>query len=69
MDAIFQTNFSQKNFIEHQRSLIQMPLKPVLDGPIVNTTLLVQMIDRHRIGDKLLSEPMIANFIDAYLRH
>ena len=27
------------------------------------------MVARHRIGDKLLSEPMLTRFTDAYMRH
>ena len=44
-------------------------LKFVPNGLIDNNTALVQMMAWHRIGDKPLSEPMMAYFGDAYMRH
>ena len=41
----------------------------VPNGPINNIPALVQMMAWHRPGDKPLSEPMMANFVDAYMRH
>ena len=46
-------------------------MKPnfVPKGPIDNKPELVQVMDWHRIGDKLLPEPIMAQFNDAYMRH
>ena len=38
-------------------------------GPIDNNTALVQLMAWRRIGDKPLSEPMMAWVGDAYMRH
>ena len=38
-----------------------------LKFPINNSTALVQMMAWHQLGDKLVSEPMIAQVTDAYM--
>ena len=47
---------------------IPILLKYVPKGPIINMPALVQMMPWRRIGDKPLSEPMVAQFTDAYMR-
>ena len=49
--------------------LIRISLKIVHRGPIDNNSALVQIMAWRRTGDKLLSEPMLTQFIDAYMRH
>ena len=49
--------------------LIKMSLKYVPQGPIDNIPALVQIMAWCRSGDKSLSEPMMAKFPDAYMRH
>ena len=49
--------------------LINLSLKIVPLGPIDNNPVLVQIMACLRIGDKPLSEPMLALFTDAYMRH
>ena len=44
-------------------------LKFVPKGPINNTPALVQIMAWPRTGDKPLSEPMMTQFNDAYMRH
>ena len=41
----------------------------VSKGPIGNTSVLVQVMAWRRTGDKPLSEPMMTQFTDAYMRH
>ena len=43
-------------------------MKYVHKGPIDNKPALVQIMAWRRIGDKPLSEPMMAQFSDAYMR-
>ena len=38
-------------------------------GPIDNTPALVQVMAWHRIGNKPLPEPILTQFIDAYMRY
>ena len=38
-------------------------------GPIDNEPTLFQIMAWHQIGDMPLSEPMMAQFTDAYMRH
>ena len=38
-------------------------------GPVNDTPALVQVMDWHRTADQSLSEPIMAQFIDAYMRH
>ena len=49
--------------------LIKISLKFVPKGPIDNDPALVKIMAWRRIGDKPLSEPMLALFTDAYMRH
>ena len=48
---------------------IKISLKFVPKVPINNIPALVQIMAWHRTGDKPLSEPMMAQFNDAYMRH
>ena len=49
--------------------LIKISLKFVPKGPIDNNLVLVQIMAWRRIGAKPLSEPMLSQFTDAYMRH
>ena len=48
---------------------IKISLKFVPKGPINNIPALVQIMAWRRPGAKPLSEPMMASFTDAYMRH
>ena len=48
---------------------IKISLKFVHKGPINNNPALVQIMACRRVGDKPLSEPMLTQFTDAYMRH
>ena len=48
---------------------IKILLKFVPNGPINNIPALVQIMAWRRPGDKPLSEPMLIQFTDAYMRH
>ena len=47
----------------------KISLKFVPKGPINNIPALVQIMAWRRIGDKPLSEPMLTQFTDAFMRH
>ena len=49
--------------------LFKISLKFVPKGPIDNDTALVWIMAWRRIGDKSLSEPMLTQFTDTYMRH
>ena len=49
--------------------LIQISLQFVPNGPINNIPALVQIMAWRLPGDKPLSEPMLTQFTDAYMRH
>ena len=49
--------------------LIRISLKFVPRSPVYNKPALVQEIAWRWIGDKQLPEPMLIQFIDAYMRH
>ena len=49
--------------------LIEISLKFVHKDPNDNYPALVYIIAWRQIGDKPLSEPMLARFTDAYMRH
>ena len=49
--------------------LIEISLKFVPRGPIENNLALVWIMAWHQIGDKPLSELMLTQFTDAYMRH
>ena len=64
-DAIFKGNFLNENvWIPIKISLTFVP-----KGPINNIPALVQIMAWRRTGDKPLSEPMMTQFNDAYMRH
>ena len=46
---------------------IKISLKFVRSDPVYNIPLLVQIMAWHHIGDKPLSEPVMAQFTDAYM--
>ena len=48
---------------------IDLSLKFVPKGPINNISALVRVMAWRRLGDKLLFEPMMVYFTDAYMRH
>ena len=48
---------------------IQISLEFVPKGPIDNKSAWVQVMAWRRTGDKPLSEPMLNQFTDAYMRH
>ena len=62
-DIIFKCIFLNENVW----ILIMISLKFVPNGPINNIPALVQIMVRHRIGDKPLSEPKVTQFHDAYI--
>ena len=64
-DNIFKCIF----FNENDRIPIQVSLKFVPRTQIDNTPALVQVMAWRRTGDKPLPEPMMHQFIDAYMRH
>ena len=47
----------------------KISLKFVPKGPINNIPALVEIMAWRQSGDKPLSEPMLAQFNDAYMRH
>ena len=51
------------------RGRLQISLKFVPYGQINNNPALVQIMAWRRLGDKLFSEPIMALFTDAYMRH
>ena len=65
MADILERIFLNKN----GRISIQISLKFVPKSPIDNKPALVQVMAWHRTGDKPLPEPMMTQFIDAYIRH
>ena len=64
MAVIFQTYLN-----ENMWNSIKISLKFIPTGPINNIWALFQMKAWHQPGDKPLSEPMMALFTDAYMRH
>ena len=65
MDDIFKFISLNANI----RIPIKISLKYVPRGPIDNKPAFVQVMAWRRTGDKALSEPMMAQFNDAYMRH
>ena len=66
--------FAGRHFQMHFREWksmksIKISLKFVPKGPIRTIPALFQIMAWRRPGDKPLSEPMMAHFIDAYMRH
>ena len=64
-DDIFKCIFLNEN----DRILLQISLKFVPRSPIDNKAALVQIMAWHQTGAKPLSEPMMTQFNDAYMRH
>ena len=64
-DDIFECIFVKEKFW----ILIIISLKFVPKGPIDNNPALVEIRAWRRIGDKTLSEPMLTQFTDEYMRH
>ena len=64
-DDVFKCNFLNENVW----ILIKISLKFVLEGLINNIPTLVQIMAWRLTGDKPLSEPMMTQFNDAYIRH
>ena len=64
-DDVFKCNFFNGNVWIP----IGISLKFVHKGPINNVPALVQIMAWRRTGDKPLSEPMMTQFNDAYMRH
>ena len=64
-DDIFDCIFLNEN----DRFPIQISLKYVPRSPIDNKPALIQVMAWRRTGDKPLPEPMMTQFIDAYMRH
>ena len=54
---------------ENMWILVKIALMFVPKGPIKNIPALVQVIAWRRPGNKPLSEPMMAQFTDAYVHH
>ena len=64
-DDIFRCIFVNEKFC----ILMKISLKFVPKGPIDNNPALVQIMAWRRIGVKPLSETILAQFTDAYVRH
>ena len=64
-DDVFKCNFLKENVWIP----IKISLKFVPEGPINNIPALAQMMAWRRTGDKPLSEPMMTQFNDAFMRH
>ena len=70
MDAILaDDNFKCIFLYENDRIPILISLKFVPRSPIYNMPAFVQIMAWRRPGDKPLSEPMLTQFTDAYMRH
>ena len=60
-------NFKPIFFDENDRIPIQISLKVVPRSPIDNKIALVELMAQRQRGDKPLTEPMLIQFIDAYM--
>ena len=69
MAVISQTMFSDAISSEKFCILIKISPKFVPKGPIDNNPAMVWLVTWHRIGNKPLSEPMLTQFTDKYMRH
>ena len=70
MAAILADYISKCIFLNgNVRILIKISLKFIPKGPIDNKLVLVQVMAWRQTGDKPLSEPMLTQFTDAYMRH
>ena len=54
---------------ENYHNLIQISLKHIPKGPVVNKSSLIWVMAWHRTGNKPLFEPMMSQLTDAYMRH
>ena len=63
-DDIFKYIFMNEKFC----IFLRISLKFVCEGPTYNKSVLVQVMAWRRTGDKPLSEPMLIQFTDAYMR-
>ena len=66
--------FTRRHFQMHFHEwkalyLIRISLKFVPNGPINNIPALIQIMARRQSGDKPLSQSMLTQFTDAYMRH
>ena len=69
MATILADNLFKCNFLNEVCSiLILISLKLVPKGPIDNKAALVKVMACRQTGDKPLSEPMLTQFIDTYMR-
>ena len=64
-DDVFECIFLNENI----KMLIKISLKFISTGSINNISALVQIMAWQNPGDKPLSEPMMAWFTDAFMRH
>ena len=70
MTAISQTTFPNAlSWMKKFVLSIRISLKFVPKGPMDDKSALVQVMAWHRPGDKPLSETMLTQPIDAYMRH
>ena len=70
MAVILADNIFKYIFLnENDRITIQISLNFVPMSPTDNMPALVQVMAWCRTGDKPLSEPMLTQFIDPYMRH
>ena len=69
MATVFHTTFSKAfSSVKKYCILITIVLKCLLKDAIDNIAALVQIMAWRRTGDKPLSEPMMTEFGDAYMR-
>ena len=70
MDAILADGIFKCIFLNQNVSiLIQISLKLVPKGTIVNKSALIQVMAWRQTGDKPLPEAMMTQFTGAYMRH
>ena len=69
MPAISQTKFPNAFIRVKKRMSIKISLKFVPKGPINNIPALVQIMAWRRPGHKPLSEPLLTQLTDVYMRH
>ena len=70
MATILADNIFKRIFVnENVRISIQISLKSVSKGSIDNKPALVQVMAWRRTGDKPLTEAMLTQFANAYMRH
>ena len=70
MAAVLADDIFKCIFLNENDSIsIKNSLKFVPRSPINNNSALVQVMAWHRIGDKPLPEPMMAQLTDAYMWH